>query len=226
MLETEVVKLQLADYVVVHHGDGWRGREESRHSSTLGFGKLYEYVFGGNGVFIRARREGLDACARVAECEIRGLSPVEPFVEFTLPKVPASLTALMLRKSREACVTKGSPVERLFYLRPEGGSWGMTAPPQVATSSSVRPEDDAGDSYSRSLVELHSHHQMDAFFSGRDDADETGFKIYAVLGRIFSESAELRVRVGVFGHFVEVPASEIFELPTGLAEARRCRIAG
>lgn len=208
MSETNI---QLADYHILQNGEALAPSP----------GKLYCYTLAGNGVLIRARREGLDACARVAACGIRGLTPVEPFVEFSLPKVPAILTAIMLRKSREACVTNGAPVEALFYLEQQKGVWVLNVPEQRATSSSVRPENDADESYARSVIELHSHHQMDAFFSHQDDTDETGFKIYAVMGRIFSDPAEIRVRVGVYEHFVEVPASDIFELPAGLAEARR-----
>lgn len=223
-LETaDVLQLQLADYVLVHHGDDWIEKQVAEHTShnALGHGKLYDYVFGSTGVFIRCRRPGLDACVPVSRCEIRGLAPVEPFVRFALPKVPAGHLKSMLSLSRSACVAKGSPVEALFHLiwLEDEGRWRLDKPEQRARRLSVRPvEDGPGSSYERALIEVHSHHQMEAFFSGQDDADEQGFRIYGVLGEIFSEEARFRVRVGCFGHFKELPAGMIFELPDGVRD--------
>ena len=49
---------------------------------------LYEFVLAGNGVFVRARRCGLEAMIPVSTCEIRGLQPVEPYVRLETGKIP------------------------------------------------------------------------------------------------------------------------------------------
>jgi PRTRC genetic system protein A len=208
-----MINLQLANYVVAHPGDDWASERRSSH------GKLFDYIFGAGGVFMRATREGLDACVPVAACEIRGLAPVEPFVNLSFPLVPAGLVRRMFNRARAACVEKGSPIEALFYLRldAEADEWTLTEPAQRATGGSVRPEDETDEDYRSALIELHSHHQMEAFWSGDDDRDEQGFRLYAVIGEIFTRSV-LRVRVGCYGHFYEVPAREIFELPAGVNE--------
>mgnify|MGYP000858271742 CR=1 FL=1 len=56
-----------------------------------------------------------------------------------------------------------------------------------------------------------------AKFSGTDDADEVGFRLYAVIGRL-PDKSEIRLRVGVYGQFWEVPASWVMELPEGLRD--------
>ena len=71
--------------------------------------------------------------------------------------------------------------------------------------------------YERVVIEIHSHHAMPARFSGTDDADETGFRVYGVIGRL-PEQPEIRLRVGVYGYFWEVPASWALELPDGLRD--------
>ena len=62
---------------------------------------------------------------------------------------------------------------------------------------------------------------MRAYFSGTDDADETGFRIYGVIGLINCDPKipELRLRVGVHGNFWEIPADWVFEMPDAILDA-------
>lgn len=188
-------------------------------------GALYNYTVARNGVFLRAQRPGLEVSIPIAECEIRGLADwtaIERGVRFTYPRVPRSIVRVILDLSRTACVAKGAPVEALFHLiwLEDEKRWRLDKPEQVATATSVRPTVDGyGSSYSQALIELHSHHEMEAFFSSTDDADEQGFRIYAVIGEIFSKP-KLRVRVGCYGQFWELPAGDIFELPEQIQDAR------
>lgn len=178
-------------------------------------GSLYNYEIGSNGVFICAERPGLEVCFPIAECQIRGLADVEPLIRFDRPKVPEKYVAKMLELSMENC-DDGKMRETLFHLMwlDKEQRWRLDMPKQHCAGASVKPlEDGPGSSYDLALIEVHSHHEMDAFFSSQDDADEQGFRIYGVLGEIFTEP-KLRVRVGCFGQFWEVPASEIFELPS------------
>lgn len=183
---------------------------------------LYEYFFAGNGLFVSAEREHLKVCFPIAPAAVRGLRAVEPFVLMTLPRVPARIVKDILNQSVQACVAAGTSVEALFHLVPNHDDWQCVTPAQEANGIAVKPTDAGeGSSYERALIELHSHHSMKAFFSGQDNRDEQGFRIYAVLGEIFSRPT-LRVRVGCFGYFYEIPAREIFEIPDGV----RCHLDG
>jgi len=75
-------------------------------------------------------------------------------------------------------------------------------------------------SYANTLIEVHSHQRMAAFFSSTDSADEQGFRLYAVLGRLDRDGyeAEIRLRVGVYGHFYELPATGILSLSEGVTD--------
>ena len=73
------------------------------------------------------------------------------------------------------------------------------------------------------LIEVHSHHGMDAFWSRLDDADEVGLALYAVLGRIF-DAPQLRVRLGVYGEWWPIPATWVFDLPPEIADGYRGRL--
>ena len=181
---------------------------------------LYDYLVGANGVFLRSRREGLEVILPVTLCEIRGLARVTPLVRLTHPRVPASLVQDMLEEARCAWDAEGRPVEMLFHLSFWQDHWQLSVPEQEQTPTSVLPlVDGPGSSYATALIDLHSHHEMGAFFSSTDNRDEMkGFRIYAVLGRI-SSRPELLVRAGCEGAFLVIPATHIFELPDGVVDA-------
>lgn len=180
-------------------------------------GSLYDYVLAGNGLFVRGERDGLRAMIPVMSCRVRGLAEVEPFVELIYPRIPADLLRLMLELARAAS-PDGQPIEAVFHLSWSGLSWELEIPVQEASAAHVQPLGPAiGSSYARALIEVHSHHTMPARFSEVDDADETGFRLFGVLGDIFGDAC-LRVRVGVYGHRWEIPAASIFELPEEVAD--------
>ena len=56
---------------------------------------------------------------------------------------------------------------------------------------------------------------MDApgVFSGTDDRDEQGFRIYGVVWRTGDPKPELSLRVGVYGHFAPVQWPQVFDGP-------------
>lgn len=218
---------------------------------------LQDYVLAGNGIFTRGRRPGLEACIPIADAPVRGLRPVDPYVAFGYPKVPAQILALIFQISQT--IAKKEPRETLFHLSFDppaiaGGSdrsgplataggtdknadlppapaacpchllcaagWHLEFPRQQGTADHVEAiEKGAGTSEERAVIEVHSHHEMDPVFSPTDDADEgtMSFRLYGVIGTIFSNPS-IRVRVGLFGHFYEYPASEFFELPEGVSD--------
>ena len=71
------------------------------------------------------------------------------------------------------------------------------------------------------VLDLHSHPGMRAFFSGTDYRDEVGFQVYGVLGTLGGsyltpegvraiDGLAIRLRVGIYGHFQEIPWSWVF----------------
>lgn len=192
-------------------------------------GPLYRYILAGNGVFIQGKREGLRACIPVKQCEVRGLPNCEACIEFLYPKAPCEAVELMLRLSREAASEKGRATETLFHLgyadadanvsAGAGAEWRLAVPEQEATATSVKPLISGPDSsYARAIIEVHSHHNMPAFWSSDDDRDEQGFRLYGVLGDIYKQPT-LRLRVGLYGYFYELDPALIFELPGEVARS-------
>ena len=173
-----------------------------------------EYLIGSNGIFARAIRPGLEVLMPVAHTQpIKGLATLTPFVTIS-PKVPEALLIEMWRRSCQACADPDNPLEILFHLLWVEGDWQLVVPEQEQGRLHCRPIRIDGDSSAvQAVIEVHSHHQMSAYFSSTDDADEChGFRIYGVFGKVRSIRPEMQFRVGLFGHFWQVPATSIFEL--------------
>jgi PRTRC genetic system protein A len=180
---------------------------------------LYEYVFAGNGVFKRATRKEMSAIIPVSECTIRGLAPVKPQFNIQFGKVPEFIVQQILDAAREAARHE---LEILFHLRIVNGNWQLEIPPQIQLYDSVEPiEKGIGSSYEQAVIEVHSHHRMPARFSPTDDRDETGFRIYGVIGNLNPRLAcwpKINFRIGVYGDWWPLPANRIIEVPPQLID--------
>jgi len=181
---------------------------------------MYEYIVASNGVFVRGRRTGLSVMLPVMTgpaTPLRGLVLVEPFVQLDHPRVPAELMDEMLDAALAAKDDAQNPVEVLFHLTWDASGSRLQMPPQERSIMCVKPIGHAP-SYETAVVEVHSHHGMAARFSSTDDADEVGFRIFGVLGETFTRPT-LRVRVGLYGHYWEIPATWVFQLPHRITDA-------
>ena len=174
---------------------------------------LYAYIMAGNGVFLYAKREGLEVLIPISRATIAGLPPLEPFVN--MPRVPAILMHYILWASKE-----NLPNEILFWFNFDHDQqvWNVDAPLQICHTASVFPMDKADPLGIKALIDLHSHALMDPFFSRTDNKDEQGFRIFAVIGKV-NGKPEIIVRVGVYGNYWNIPADMIFELPEEIRDA-------
>jgi PRTRC genetic system protein A len=173
---------------------------------------LYAYIMAGNGVFLYAKRDDLQVLIPVSRATIAGLPPLEPFVH--IPRVPAILMRDILHESKEIL-----PNEILFWFHfdRDRQDWNVVAPRQICGPCSVFPVDKSDPLGSKALIDLHSHALMEPFFSPTDNKDEQGFRIFAVIGKV-NEQSEIRVRVGVYGNYWNIPASTIFDLPEDIRD--------
>lgn len=180
---------------------------------------MFEYVYGSNGTFVRAKRQGLEAIAPVSYYKAKGLQAISASVQMSYPPVPVFLVEQMFAASRLACDTDNRPVEIVFHLYFENGNWHLAIPDQEQTATSCKPLDNSvnNSTYGKAIIEIHSHHGMRAYFSDTDNRDETGFRLYGVLGEIFS-NPQIRMRVGIYGHFYETSTTGILELPAQLTD--------
>ena len=163
----------------------------------------YDYVLGSGGVYVQSESAHLTARVLIAPCTVRGLAPVAEKVELLHGRIPSDLLEAGLRWFQDAPHT-----ERFFALRWDGQAYRPVVPPQTGTATRLAYQPPAG-----VVAEFHSHGRLPAFFSATDDRDEQGFRIYGVAGRLNSPQPELRLRVGVYGHFAPVEWSQVFDGP-------------
>lgn len=176
----------------------------------------YDYILAGNGLFKRAANDHLEACICVQDFRIAVLLSMSEYIHPTSRFPGHLLGAVYEDAERFARLNQ----ERMYFLHidPEEENRGPTRawvsmPSQVGQGQKVdyRPSHFA----QTVICDLHSHHTMKPFFSGTDNADEQGFGFYAVVGNML-ERPELRLRLGVFGDFMELPADTLFEGELGL----------
>lgn len=175
-------------------------------------GKAYGYFLAGNGVFKVARNAGLYACIPVAAGRIVGLPALAPTVRIAAGRLPETLLVALLRDAR--ALARPAPIEAMYHLRLREGRAVIERPPQRGRAAHLAYN---GGEAADVVMDIHSHCQMRAFFSGTDNQDEQGFRLYAVLGRIFSHP-EIALRVGVYGDFWRVPVELAFTASGGLRE--------
>ncbi|MCW6053250.1 hypothetical protein K4039_25065 [Lyngbya sp. CCAP 1446/10] len=184
-------------------------------------GVFCEYVTAYNGVFVRSVRPGLEAMIPVANSTpntIKGLPPIEPYLHLDTRLVPSELLLSILTKAVFTKDSSDNLTEILFHLSLDSSNqWQLTIPLQLTTRTTCQPLDNS--SYSTALIECHSHAELPAFFSSTDDADERGFRLYAVLGKVNTLTPEILVRIGIFGHYSLIKANSVFEEPHLITDA-------
>ena len=173
----------------------------ARLTGVQGIG--YDYVLGAGGVYVQSASAHLTARVLIAPCVVRGLAPVSEKVTLLHGRIPAWLFEAGLRWFQDAPDT-----ERFFAVRWDGHAYRPVVPPQAGSRASLIYQPPSG-----VVAEFHSHGSLAAFFSATDDRDEQGFRIYGVAGRLHTPLPELRLRVGVYGHFAPVEWSQVFDGP-------------
>ena len=179
---------------------------------------LYEFVIAGNGVFVRARRNGLEAMIPISTCEIRGLQPVEPYVRLEAGKIPLVCTQAILAEFQSDL-----PYESLVWVRLEDKKWKVIKPSQIADENSVHPEDPFDPAGIAAFVDVHSHDTMEPFFSTEDDKDEIGFRIFAVFGLLDAQPCVM-ARIGIYGYCWNLAAGDVFVLPDGVKDITELKL--
>lgn len=171
---------------------------------------IYDYVTDAAGVVMRVKTPHFYTVHRVAFGHVRGLRRwPEEGVLLSVPKIPALWLTRVLAHARR-CGDGGQvsrPIEQMYHFHHLDTGWQVSVPKQLATAARVTYR---GGQETSVVLDLHSHHEMGAFFSSTDDRDELGARFYGVIGRIYS-APQIKLRLGLYGEFWELPATTLFE---------------
>jgi PRTRC genetic system protein A len=182
----------------------------------------YQYVLAAAGVYLRAENRYFDVLLPIAPCPIRGLAPLEPHFVLKVPRLPGRLLAAVLSDAHQARRPDGGLNEALYHFHHDGAGVRVVKPVQRATAAGVIG---AEGNPSSVILDLHSHGNMGAFWSGTDDGDEQGFRAYGVVGRVDTKP-EIRLRLGVYGYWFPIPVSLLFGGSTGFLDVADEEIRG
>lgn len=166
-------------------------------------GLAYDYLLGGDGLYVAAHNRYLEARVPVARARVRGLPPLG--AAFAL-RTGRLCQGIWQRLVAEATVRACQDREVLLVVTyDEGVGYRLLQPRQIVGATRVlyRPPENA-------LLEVHSHPHGPAVFSPVDDADERRLCLYGVLGRLSSGLPEVALRVGVYGYYLPLSWEAVF----------------
>jgi hypothetical protein len=193
----------------------------------------YDYVLAGDGVYVQTENAHLHLRIPVAPCRVRGLPEVGNACEIEHGRIPQPVweeAVLLLhvrgsqsqehprsRYNRDEGAEAGAemlhersghtdPIEAMVAIVWNGDAYEVVSPSQDASASHVTYEKTP-----ETVLELHSHHRMRAYFSPVDDIDEQGLGLYAVVGRLHTDRPEVVLRAGAYGHFLALRWEDVFE---------------
>lgn len=176
---------------------------------------LYEYVFAGNGVLLRAVREEFTVSLPSVSAVVKGLTSGFIGIKWHVPRVPARIWDEICLHARLSN-SKESFKEELYLVYWDKGRsiWRWSASSRDRTYAST-VADDSRPEYSDACIELHTHPPGAYQFSGADDRDESGkFRLFGILVDVH-EKPKLRFRCGIYDHLIPIPFSYIGQLPSG-----------
>ena len=162
-------------------------------------GLYYDYILARNGVFVRARGPLMAATVLIGEAHVRGLLPLEKTVELPQGKMPRYFYDLALstlaedRSNEQYLAVTWDGQYHLNYPSQEGSGGGVTYERLPST-----------------VLDIHSHGTMSAYFSYTDNMDEQGLGLYMVVGKLDMLWPEVELRVGVYGYFAPLQLKEVF----------------
>ena len=171
-------------------------------------GMAYTYVLAGNGLFLEAENALLRARILIAPAQVRGLPALVPYLELRHGLIPGYLMDLVV----SAC---GATPDREVYaaIAWDGQDYRVVVPPQEGSGGHVDYE-----VVPNTVVGIHSHGSMGAFFSGTDTRDDQGFIVSVVLGELGHLVPQARARLCLYGYFAPVKLNEVFSGPVSLME--------
>ncbi len=168
------------------------------------------WIVAANGTFLRGSNPTREVVVQVERhpSVMPGLVPLHAGVIWPGygARLPGRLLLHVLNHARQAVDGRGHPVEQQYWITDRGAGLTVIRPPQRANAVQVvTPR-----SSLPILVDIHSHHCMNAAFSSTDDRDDAlQLGVSVVMGTIWTQPT-VRVRLCVYGYTQEVPATSVF----------------
>jgi len=180
------------------------------------------YMLTSNGIIhhrsFRPGKEGKPRFIRIPVKEIPGLKlkNVAAKVSF-LPegKIPVRLLTEIKAFFKKVIEKRGTAVEAMIWiLWDESKGYHLFVPNQIVSHASARYDWSTVPLGSSIIVDIHSHADFSAFFSGTDNADDKGSVRYSgVIGHNNTDNQDMVWRFNHPGGTIEAKLEDLFETP-------------
>jgi PRTRC genetic system protein A len=179
---------------------------QSYHGGEIALpqGCAYGYYLAGNGAFKYGENRHLRALLPLAQFHVAGLPRLTPFVHLREGRLPSTVVHAIFKDARAQA--RERPLEVMYHVRRTAERISVEIPEQDGGASTLRYK---GGDDPAIVLDMHSHCQMPAFFSSTDNRDEQGFRLYGVIGEIFTNPTA-RFRIGLYGDFWALPLGALF----------------
>ncbi|HEX5501777.1 MAG TPA: Mov34/MPN/PAD-1 family protein [Thermomicrobiales bacterium] len=171
-------------------------------------GVAYDYVLGGDGLWLAAQHDALAVRAPVARAAVRGLPPLGGACVLTHGPLPAACWDGVVRVARHFA---RHHLEVLLLATHGPRGYRLLVPRQRVTATRVYYEPPALAAGELVVLQIHSHHALAARFSAVDDRDEQGLGLYGVVGRLDGATPEVALRAGAYGAWLPVRWDAVFQ---------------
>ena len=175
------------------------------------FEKKINYVLAGNGG-VEIRENEIGVFSAVTK-KVPGLEPVKEGLQMRLPKIPLLILLQIISFFKDINNKHGSEaIVQIFWNR-QKKEYFCYCPKQEVSGASVDFKRDKEKEKRYLLVaDVHSHNDMDAFFSFTDDKDEKETRLFGVVGNVDKALPNIQFRASSGNGSIEVSLEEIFDL--------------
>lgn len=200
-------KIDLSEHFVSHH---------TTMTDALKSDMPIRYVMSKDGVI--QIRENEIGQFRVKATKIPGADNIKEGFQMNLPKIPYTMFLQILSFFRGVCdrFSNAEAAMQIFWDR-EKKEYFLYCPTQRVNGSNVNfDRNEQLESQHLLVMDIHSHNTMGAFFSGTDNNDEKETRLFGVIGKVPSQSPEVKFRIACGGNTIEnLSMWDIFENPFG-----------
>lgn len=179
--------------------------------------KPVKYIMGNDGYVYEMRSTELGDFV-VKTDSVNGADSISEGLSLKIPKIPFKLLLQAVSFFRDVCDQFNNDEAMLqYWYDKETKEFFAECLDQTTNKVHVtflRNKELEEDPNKILVMDIHSHNNMNAFFSGTDDASEQETRTYGVIGKLDKEIPEYKFRISVEGKFKEISVAEVFEMPT------------
>ena len=175
------------------------------------FEKKINYVLAGNGG-MEIRENEIGVFSAVTK-KVPGLEPVKEGLHMKLPKIPFAILLQIISFFKDVNMRYGTEaVVQIFWDREKKEYFCFCPRQEVGETSVDFKRDKEKEKRYVLMADVHSHNDMEAFFSYTDDKDEKEIRLFGVVGNINEALPDIQFRASSGNSSTEVSLEDIFEL--------------